>query len=143
MKTIPSRIVPCLALAATMLALPAALSASPDPCKILPAATWGSIMGYEVVAAPGDTFCTYHGKGGGGQFRIMASSGTAADAAAIVKRMRDHQAGQHGTHDSRMNTLDSQGNIVFSIALFQEGVSEGTAVQLRKLVAAARLHLPK
>jgi len=143
MKTISSRIAPRLALAATMLAVPLALAASPDPCKILPAATWGGIMGYEVVASPGDGYCTYHGKGGGGQFRIMASSGTAADAAATVKRMRDHQAGQHGTHDSRMNTLDSQGDVVFSIALFQEGVSEGTAVQLQKLVAVVKQHLPK
>jgi len=39
--------------------------------------------------------------------------------------------------------LDSQGNVVFSIALFQEGVSEGTAVQLQKLVAVVKQHLPK
>jgi len=143
MKTISRSIAPRLALAASMLALPMVLAASPDPCKILPAATWGGIMGYEVVAATGETYCTYHGKGGGGQFRIMASSGTAADAAATVKRMRDHQAGQHGTHDARMNTVDSQGNVVFSIALFQDGVTEGTASQLQKLVAAAKQHLPK
>ena len=144
MKTPAARTPRFFALALSLLAVPMATAAAPDPCHVLPAETWSSIMGYAVTATPGEMTCTYQGKSGGGQFRIMASTGSAADAAATVKRMRDHQARQpRGGHDSRLNVVDSQGSVVFSIALFQGAVTDGTTEQLQKLAASAREHLPR
>ncbi len=132
-----------LALAAVSLVTVApALAAGPEPCKVLPAETWSGIMGYSATATPGDMNCTYLSKAGGGQFRILASSGSAGDAAALVKRMRDHQSHQpKGGHDPRLNVIDSQGNVVFSVALFQDAVTGSTPSQLEKLAAAAKQHL--
>jgi hypothetical protein len=101
-------------------------------------------MGYAVTATPGDMNCTYLSKAGGGQFRIMANTGSAAEATAAVKRMRDHQSHQpKGGHDPRLNVIDSQGGVVFSIALFQDAATDSTAPQLQKLVAAAKQHLSR
>jgi hypothetical protein len=100
-------------------------------------------MGYSATATPGDMNCTYEGahKAGGGQFRIMAVVGSRAEAEASVKRMRDRPT--KGSHDPGLAVVDSQGNIVFSIALFQHAATEGTASQLQKLVAVAKQRLPK
>lgn len=122
----------------------AALAAGQEPCKVLPAETWSGIMGYAAKATPGDMNCTYLSKAGGGQFRILANSGSAGDAAAFVKRMRDHQSHQpKGGHDPRLNVIDSQGNVVFSIALFQDAVTGSTSSQLERLAAAAKQHLAR
>ena len=138
------RIPPSLLLAAALLAAPMALASAPEPCKVLPAEAWSSVMGSAATAAPAEMTCTYQSKTGGGQFRIMASSGSASDAAATVKRMRDHQSHQpRGGHDPRLNVVDSQGNVVFSVALFQETVTPETSSQLQKLVASVKQHLPR
>jgi hypothetical protein len=126
-----------------LLRTPTASAASPAPCQILSAETWSSIMGYAATAAPGDMNCTYEGpsKAGGGQFRIIAVVGSSAEAEASAKRMRDHQ--QRGSHDPRLGVVDSQGTVVFSIALFQHAATDSTASQLQKLVAAAKQRLSK
>ena len=130
------------ALALSLLATPMARAAAPEPCKVLPAETWGGIMGYTATATPGEMTCTYQSKAGGGQFRIMANSGSAGEAAALVNRMRDHQSHQpKGGHDPRLNVIDSQGNVVFSIALVQDAVTGSTSSQLQKLDASAKQHL--
>lgn len=99
-------------------------------------------MGYAATATPGDMNCTYQSKEGGGQFRIMANTGSAAEATATVKRMRDHQSHQpKGSHDPRLGVVDSQGNVVFSIALFQNAVTDSTSSQLQKLVTSVKQHL--
>jgi len=144
MRTIPSRIALPLALAVSLLTVSTASAATIEPCKVLPAETWGSSMGYAATATPGEMTCTYQGKAGGGQFRIMSNSGSSADAAAAVKRMRDHQSHQpKGGHDSRLNVIDSQGGVVFSIALFQDAATDATSAQLQKLTAVAKQNLPK
>jgi hypothetical protein len=134
-----------IAFAAVCLAtVPAALAAAPEPCKVLPAETWNGIMGSTATATPGDGNCTYAGKAGGGQFRILANSGSSGDAAALAKRMRDHQSHQpKGGHDPRLNVIDSQGSVVFSIALFQDAVNGSTASQLEKLTTAAKRYLAR
>ena len=70
--------------AMSLLAATAAAGAAPEPCKVLPADVWGGIMGYTVTATPGDMNCTYTGKSGGGQFRIMAVAESIAAAEAGV-----------------------------------------------------------
>lgn len=132
-----------LTIGSVLLATSAARAAMPAPCQVIPAQEWSGIMGYTATATPGDGLCTYEGapKTGGGQFRILATVGTSAEAAASAKRMQDHQA--HGGHNANLSAVDSQGVVVFSIALFQKEATDATAAQLRKLVAAAKQHLPK
>jgi hypothetical protein len=141
MATHCTRITLLLAVGWLLLNAPTASAAPPEPCQILPAETWGSIMGYSATATPGDMNCTYESKTGGGQFRIIAVVGSSAEAEASVKRMRDHQP--RGSHDPRLGVVDSQGTVVFSIALFQHAATDSTASQLQKLVAAAKQHLSK
>jgi hypothetical protein len=103
-------------------------------------------MGYTATAAPGDGNCTYQSpdRKSGGQFRILANASSSAEAAASAKRMREHQSRpQKGGHDAGLSIVDSQGTVVFSIALFQKSPTEGTPAQLEKLAAAAKEHLPK
>ena len=127
--------------AMSLLAATAAAGAAPEPCQVLPADVWGGIMGYTATATPGEMFCTYMGKSGGGQFRIMAVVESSAAAEAGAKRLRDMQpkdnpmAWQGGVY--------SQGSVVFSIALFQDAATASTASQLQKLVAAAKQRLSK
>ena len=143
MTTRCTRITLLLGFGLLILGTPIAFAAPPAPCQILPADTWSSIMGYATTATPGDGNCTYEGanKAGGGQFRIIAVVGSSAEAEASAKRMRDHQHG--GSHDARLGVVESQGNVVFSIALFQHAATDSTASQLQKLVAAAKQHLAK
>jgi hypothetical protein len=143
MITLGTRITLLLAFGWVLLGAPTASAAPPAPCQILSAETWGSIMGYAATATPGDMNCTYEGssKTGGGQFRIIAIVGSSAEAAASAKRMRDRQ--QKGSHDPSLGVVDSQGTIVFSIALFQHAATDSTASQLQKLVAAAKQRLSK
>lgn len=116
---------------------------SPEPCKILTPEAWGGIMGYAATAIPGDGNCTYEGanKAGGGQFRIMAVTSSSAEAESSVRRMRERQA--HSSHGAGLSVIDSQGPVVFSVALFQHAATDGSAAQLQKLAAAAKQHLPK
>ncbi len=133
-----------MALGAPFLVSPVASAASPAPCQAIPAEAWSSVMGYKATATPGEMTCTYAGPGkkSGGQFRIMSVTASNAEAEAIVKRMRDHQAHQRkGGHNPNLNVIDSQGTVVFSIALFQHEPTASTAEQLQKLVAAAKQHL--
>ena len=97
-------------------------------------------MGYTATATPGEMNCTYEGKGGGGQLRIMAISGSSAEAVAGAKRLRE--LGK-GSPNAWGGVVESQGPVVFSISLFQDAPTESTASQLQKLVAAAKQHLPK
>jgi hypothetical protein len=143
MSTFTTRIALLLALGSPFLAAPTAFGASPDPCQVLPAGAWSSIMGYAVTAKPGDMNCTYEGprNTGEGQFRILANAASSAEATASATRMRARQP--RGGHNPRLAVVDSQGTVVFSIALFQKEPTDSTASQLQKLVAAAKLHLPK
>jgi hypothetical protein len=144
MTTHSTRITLLLALGWVLLGTPTAASAaSPAPCQILSAETWSSIMGYAATATPGDMNCTYEGpsKAGGGQFRIIAVVGSSAEAEASAKRMRDHQ--HRGGHDASLGAIESQGTVVFSIALFQHSATDSSAAQLPKLVAAAKQRLSK
>jgi hypothetical protein len=143
MTTHRTRITPLLALGCVLLRPATASAASPAPCQILSAETWSSIMGYAATATPGDMNCTYEGpsKAGGGQFRIIAVVGSSAEAQASAKRLRDHQ--HRGTHDASLAVVESQGTVVFSIALFQHAATDSTASQLQKLVAAAKQRLSK
>ena len=138
-----ARISLLLALGWVLLKAPVASGAPPAPCQILPAEAWSSIMGYTATATPGDMNCTYEGphNAGGGQFRIIAIVGSSAEAEASVKRLRGYQP--KGTHDPGLGVVDSQGTVVFSIALFQHAATDSTASQLQKLVAAAKKHLSK
>ena len=145
MKPIATRLALLLALGMSISA-PTGSAAPPAPCQAIPAEEWGSITGYKATATPGEMNCTYASpdQHSGGQFRIMAVVGSSAEAEAGVKRMRDHQAHQpKGGHDPSLDVIDSQGPIVFSIALFQEKATAGTAAQLQKLAAAAKKNLPK
>jgi hypothetical protein len=143
MSTFTTRIALLLALGSPFLAAPTAFGASPDPCQVLPAGVWSSIMGYAATATPGDMNCTYEGprKTGGGQFRIIAIAGSSAEAQASAKRMRDLQP--KGSHNASLGVVDSKGTVVFSIALFQDAATDSTASQLQKLVAAAKQRLAK
>jgi hypothetical protein len=143
MTTHSTRITLLLALGWVLLKVPTASGAPPAPCQILPAEAWSSIMGYAATATPGDMNCTYEGprKTGGGQFRIIAVVGSSAEAQASAKRMRDRQP--KGSHSASLGVVDSQGTVVFSIALFQDAASDSTASQLQKLVAAAKQRLAK
>ena len=143
MTTRCTRITLLLAFGWVLLRTSAASAAPPAPCQILSAETWGSIMGYAATATPGDMNCTYEGpnKAGGGQFRIIAIVGSSAEAEASAKRMRDHQ--HKGSHDPSLGVVDSQGTVVFSIALFQHSATDSSASQLQKLVAAAKQRLSK
>ena len=143
MTTHRTRIALLLAFGWVLLGARTAFAAPPAPCQILPAEAWSRIMGYAATATPGDMNCTYEGPGkaGGGQFRIIAVVGSSAEAAASAKRMRDRQ--QKGSHDPNLGVVDSQGTVVFSIALFQHAATDSTASQLQKLVAAAKQHLSK
>jgi hypothetical protein len=136
-----ARITLLLALGVPLLATPMAFGAPPAPCQALPAETWSSIMGYAATATPGEMYCTYEGKAGGGQFRILAIAASRAEAEAGAKRIRDQQP--KGSRNASLGVVDSQGTVVFSIALFQPAATESTASQLKKLVAAAKQHLPK
>jgi hypothetical protein len=143
MTTHRSRITLLLVLGWVLLGVPTAFGATPAPCQILPAETWSSIMGYAATATPGDMNCTYEGphNTGGGQFRIIAVVGSSAEAEASAKRMRDRQS--KGSHNPSLGVVDSQGTVVFSIALFQHAATDSTAAQLQKLVAAAKQRLSK
>jgi hypothetical protein len=144
MRTIPGSIPLLLVLAVSLVTVSMASAAAIEPCKVLSAEAWGSSMGYSVTATPGDMTCTYQGKAGGGQFRIMSETGSSADATAAVKRMREHQSHQpKGGHDPRLNVIDSQGGVVFSIALFQDSATDASSSQLQKLAASAKQHLPR
>ena len=143
MSTRCTRIALLLAFGWVLLRTPIAFAAPPAPCQILSAETWSSIMGYAATATPGDMNCTYEGPGktGAGQFRILAVVGSSAEAEASARRMRDHQ--HAGSHDARLGVVESQGNVVFSIALFQHAATDATTAQLQKLVAAAKQRLAK
>jgi hypothetical protein len=116
-------------------------AASSPPCQIISAEVWGGIMGYTVTAIPGDMNCAYSGKGGGGQFRILATLASSSEADASAKRMQDRQA--KGRHNPGLSAIDSQGTVVFSIAFFQKAPTADSASQLKKLVAAAKQNLAK
>ena len=124
----------------TFLAASADCAVAPAPCEVLSAGEWSSIMGYTAIATPGDMNCTYEGKGGGGQLRIMAVAGSSAEAAAGAERLRE--LGK-GSPNAWRGAVESQGSVVFSISLFQREPTEKTASQLKKLVDAAKQHLPK
>jgi hypothetical protein len=141
MKTITGRITLPLALAVSLVTVLTASGASPEPCKVLPAEAWGSIMGYAATATPGAKYCTYDGKSGGGQFRILAVAASRAEAEAGAKRIRDQQP--KNSRNAKLGVVDSQGTVVFSIALFQSGVTDSTSLQLQKLVTVVKQHLPK
>jgi hypothetical protein len=143
MTTHSTRISLLLALGWVLLKAAIASGAPPAPCQILPAEAWSSIMGYAATATPGDMNCTYEGpsKTGGGQFRIIAVVGSSAEADASVRRMRDRQP--KGSHGANLAVVDSQGTVVFSIALFQHAATDSTTSQLQKLVAAAKQRLSK
>ena len=144
MRTIPGPITLLLAVALSLVTVSMASAAAIEPCKVLSAESWSSSMGYAATATPGDMTCTYQSKAGGGQFRIMANTGSSSDATAFVKRMRDHQSHQpKGSHDPRLNVIDSQGGVVYSIALFQSAATDATSSQLQKLSAAAKQNLPR
>ncbi len=132
-----------LTFGAALLAASVSFGASPEPCQVLTATTWGGIMGYAAKATPGEMNCTYEGanKAGGGQFRIMAVAASNAEAEATLKRMREHQA--RTGRAAGLSVFDSQGPVVFSINLFQHEATEGSAAQLQKLAAAAKQHLAK
>ena len=98
-------------------------------------------MGYQATATPGEMNCTYEGKAGGGQFRIMAVVSSATEAQAAVKRMNTDQ--WKNSPNGKMGILDSQGKIVFSIALFQENATADTKAQLQQLLAVVKSNLPK
>ena len=143
MITRHSRITWMLALGVSLGTASVSFGVSPEPCKVLTPEAWGGIMGYTATAIPGDGNCTYEGanKAGGGQFRIMAVTSSSAEAESSVKRMREHQA--HSSHGAGLSVIDSQGPVVFSIALFQHSATDASAGQLQKLSAAAKQHLPK
>jgi hypothetical protein len=143
MTTRSIRIALLLSLGLVLIETRTASGAPPAPCQILPVEEWSRIMGYAATATPGDMNCTYEGpsKTGGGQFRIIAIVGSSAEAEASAKRMRGRQP--KGSHNASLGTVDSQGTVVFSIALFQRAATESTASQLQKLVAAAKQHLSK
>lgn len=134
------RIMP-LSLGFLFLSASTAYAASPSPCEIVSAEVWGGIMGTTVTATPGDMNCSYTGKSGGGQFRILATVGSNSEADASAKRMQDRQA--KGKHNPGLSAIDSQGTVVFSISLFQKEPTADSAAQLKKLVAAAKQHLAK
>ena len=98
-------------------------------------------MGYTATATPGDMNCTYVSKTGGGQFRILLNAGSSAEAEASAKRFRDRQ--QKGSHNAGLAVVDSQGTVVFSIALFQPAPTDSTASQLKNLVVEAKKHIAK
>jgi hypothetical protein len=135
------RIMLPLALGLLSLSVSTAYGASLSPCEILSAQVWSGIMGYTVTATPGDMNCSYTGKGGGGQFRILATVSSSSEADASAKRMQDRQ--QKGRHNPGLSAIDSQGTVVFSVALFQKEPTADSASQLKKLVAAAKQHLAK
>jgi hypothetical protein len=141
MATLMTRITLLLAFGTPLLAATAASGAAPAPCQVLSAEVWSSIMGYTATATPGEMFCTYESKSGGGQFRIMAVAGSSAEAEAGAKRIRDHQP--KGNPNAWRGIVDSQGPVVFTISLFQDAATDSTASQLQKLVAAVKQHLPK
>ena len=133
---------PRLAVAAGLLfAVGPAFAGEQEPCKALPAQQWSKVMGYQATATPGEMNCTYEGKAGGGQFRIMAVVSSAAEAQAGVKRMNTDQ--WKNSPNGQMGILDSQGKIVFSIALFQENATADTKAQLQQLLAVVKSNLPK
>ena len=78
---IVGRIMLSLSLGFLFLSVSTAYGAALPPCQI-PAEVWSGIMGYTVTATPGDMNCTYMGKGGGGQFRILATVGSSSEADA-------------------------------------------------------------
>jgi hypothetical protein len=135
------RITSLLVLGVPLFAIPEAFGAPPAPCQALPAETWSSIMGYAATATPGPMYCTYESKTGGGQFRILAIAASSAEAEAAAKRIRDQQP--KGNRNASLGVVDSQGTVVFSIALFQEAATPNTASQLQRLVASAKQRLPK
>lgn len=135
-----NRIALCFSVGLGLLATTAVLAAAPEPCKVITAEAWSSIMGDTAKATPGEAMCTYEGGKGGGQLRIMAVTSSAAEAQTSAKRMQDHMA---GNPNAWRGVTDSQGPVVFSISLFQKTPTEGTAAQLQKLVAAAKQNLPK
>jgi hypothetical protein len=137
---IVGRIMLSLALGFLFLSVSTAYGAALPPCQI-PAEVWSGIMGYTVTATPGDMNCTYMGKDGGGQFRILATVGSSSEADASAKRMQGMQ--QKGKHNPGLSAIDSQGTVVFSIALFHKEPTADSASQLKKLVAAAKQHLAK
>ncbi|MFY9821530.1 MAG: hypothetical protein WAM82_09110 [Thermoanaerobaculia bacterium] len=138
---IVGRIMLPLSLGFLFLSASTAYAASPSPCEIISAEAWGGIMGTPVTAIPGDMNCSYSGKSGGGQFRILATVGSSSEADASAKRMQDRQA--KGRHNPGLSAIDSQGTVVFSVALFQSAPTADSASQLKKLVAAAKQHLAK
>ena len=130
-----------LAFAMSLLAATAAAGAAPEACQVLPADVWGGIMGYTVTATPGEMHCTYMGKSGGGQFRIMAVAASSAAAEAGAKGLNDMQPKDNP--EAWRGGVYSSASVVFSIALFQRAATANTASQLEKLVAAAKQRLPK
>jgi hypothetical protein len=138
---IVGRIILPLALGLLLLTVSTAFGASSAPCQIVPAEVWSGIMGYTVTATPGDMNCTYSSKSGGGQLRILGNVSSSSEAEASAKRMQDRQ--QKGKHNPGLSAVDSQGTVVFSIALFQSAPTADSASQLKKLVAAAKQHLAK
>ena len=98
-------------------------------------------MAYKATATPGDMVCMYQGAGLGGQFRILSTAVSSAEAAAGAKRLRSMQ----GSDDPNagLGVIESGGNVVFTIALFQDAATANTAAQLGKLVATVQRQLAK
>lgn len=139
MSEFNTRLMSLIAGGALLLTVPKASAASQLPCQMLPAEAWSRVMGYTATATPGDGNCTYVSKSGGGQFRILLNASSGAEAKATAKRFRDHQA--RGSHHAGLAVVDSQGTVVFSIALFQREPTDSTASQLKKLAEEAKKHI--
>ena len=88
--------------------------------------------------------CTYEGpdQSGAGQLRIIAVLASSAEAAASAKRLKDRLA-KRGHHSAELGEIDSQGKVVFSIALFLPDATGKSKAQLQQLMAAAKAQLAK
>ncbi len=142
---LPRRTMPLLA-GVSILVASAALGepgAAPLACQLLPAEKWSSVLGYPATTEAGDGFCTYSSpdKSRGGQLRIIAVVGSSAEAEATVKRMREHQA--RSRHTAGLSEIESQGKVVFSVAVFQAAPTAQTGGQLKQLAAAVKQQLTK
>jgi hypothetical protein len=95
----------------------ASAAAAHDPCKVLTAAAFSKVMGYQATidkTASTESVCYYSGpEDGGGQFRILTEAASGPQADAMVNRKGSAPPAGSGM----VGGTYKEGAIIFSVAI--------------------------
>ncbi|MFN2528476.1 MAG: hypothetical protein ABR584_07140 [Candidatus Baltobacteraceae bacterium] len=116
----------------------ASASAAHDPCKVLPAAKFGAIMGYRATInkmASTGMACSYAGPGGSfGRFQILTENAGGPGADAMIN---NHGPGSSPPAGSgQVGGMFRQGSIVFFVS-----IKSNDQAKLRAVVAEIKRNL--